>query len=112
MNTETPINLEIVIKIFELIRTFVLLSSIQLCKLVKDGGFGVIFSSNSVIFECNYKRNIDISSSFETALSPPIKPIVGNGNLGYTMKVNVGALGGRTSVSVEPNHGFTQIYPR
>lgn len=96
----------------EFTRTLVKLGSIKVCKLVKDGGFGVIFSSNSVLLECNYKRSIDISSSFETALSPPIKPIVGNGILGYTMKVNVGGLGGRTSVSVEPNHGFSQIYPR
>ena len=77
---------------------------------MKDDGYGVIFADESVRFECSYKRTIDVNSSFETSLTT--KPLSGTGTLGYRMTINAGTLGGVTTVSVTPNHIFSQVYPR
>jgi len=79
-------------------------------KSLNIDNYRVIFADESVRFECSYKRSIDINSSFDIALTTT--PLTGTGNLGYKMEVKPGVLGERTSVSVTPNHIYTQIYPR
>ena len=73
------------------------------------------FGEDSIEFQCRYARQINTSSQITTV---PIDPVVGTGDLNYTMTVTGGntdgslALGGNTDVRITPNHGFDQIAPR
>ena len=41
----------------------------------------------------------------------PEQPTIGNGDLTYSMVVDVGEPGGNTFIRMTPNHGFSDISP-
>ena len=40
------------------------------------------------------------------SVNPDVQPEVGRGDLTYSMQVDVGSLGGTTTVQITPNHSF------
>ena len=74
------------------------------------------FAEDSIEFQCRYARSINTSS--QITLIPDGEPVLGYGDLNYTMTVTGSntdgslALGGNTDVRITPNHGFDQVAPR
>ena len=61
------------------------------------------FAENSIVFQCKYSRTVAVDDTMTVSQD---EPVVGTGDLTYSMDVTVGALGGNTQVEITPNHSF------
>ena len=62
------------------------------------------FAENSIVFQCKYSRTVAVDDTM--TVESQDEPVVGTGDLTYSMDVTVGALGGNTQVEITPNHSF------
>ena len=69
------------------------------------------FGADSIVFQCRYSRSVNANSDI-TVNAPISGPIVGTGDLTYNMEVNPGVLGGKTHITISPNHNLSEISPR
>ena len=72
----------------------------------------VRFAEDSIKFQCQYSRDVNVNQEFDVETNFQAQPVTGQGAFGYNMEVNAGELGGMTTVTISPNHGFTNIVPR
>ena len=68
------------------------------------------FAEESIEFQCRYARTINVDNQMTVGGSQP-QPIVGTGDLNYTMVVQVGNLGGTTNININAEHDFDGITP-
>ena len=68
------------------------------------------FAEESIEFQCRYARTINVDNQMTVGGSQP-QPIVGEGDLNYTMVVQPGNLGGTTNISINAEHNFDGIAP-
>lgn len=78
---------------------------------LNDNQSMVFNTGGSINFECTYARYISISTSINVDSPPDSLTATGVGGLSYDMTVDMGELGGNTSVSITPNHSLS-VYPR
>ena len=71
------------------------------------------FAEDSILFECRYARSVTVDSDPYNVPPPEDCTTCSmNGDLTYTMNVDVGELGGNTNVRITPNFNFGQVAPR
>ena len=68
------------------------------------------FAEESIEFQCRYARTINVDNQMTVGGSQP-QPIVGEGDLNYTMVVQVGNLGGTTNININAEHNFDGVAP-
>ena len=69
------------------------------------------FGQDPIVLQCQYARTVTATSDVSIE-APTAGPIVGNGDLTYTMEVNPGMLGGTTDVTISPSDSISGISPR
>ena len=62
----------------------------------------IIFTDDSVVFQCKYARSVNANS--QMTVSDSSETISGEGDLTYRMDIVAGALGGNTEITISPNH--------
>ena len=86
------------------------LSGIFYAKNVSDS-MSFSFAADSIEFQCRYARTVTSESTAVVPTAQP-QPIIGTGELGYDMEVQLGGLGGNTRVNITANHNFDSITPK
>ena len=80
----------------------------------------IIFTDDSVVFQCKYARTVNANSEMSVSYSShgsegdgySPQTISGEGDLTYRMDIVAGALGGNTEITISPNHNISGISPR
>ena len=68
------------------------------------------FGNGNVELQCRYSRTVNVDSSYEVT-QPQDQPVTLDGLLTYTMEVDVGNLGGTSTIRIIPNHSLGSIAP-
>ena len=68
------------------------------------------FGAGSVDLQCRYSRTVNVDSSYEVA-QPQDQHIFLDGLLTYSMEIDVGHLGGTSTIRMIPNHNLGSIAP-
>ena len=63
------------------------------------------FAQDNLRFQCRYDRTVTTGANFDVDLTSP-SPVIGIGQLAYDIEIDVGDLGGTSSVRITPNHDF------
>ena len=67
----------------------------------------ISFGQNSLQFQCQYLRNIDVSDTMNIDPTPTPGPIIGTGDISYEMEsVLSSGVGGTTTVTIRPLHNL------
>ena len=69
------------------------------------------FAEDSILFQCRYSRTVSVDDGMTVELLSS-DPVVGTGDINYSLSLTVGSLGGDTQVSITRNHHLDQITPR
>ena len=77
----------------------------------------VVLSKKSVRFSCKYARLVTSAQnytveSFADDIDEVTDDTTGIGELPYSMEIISGSMGGFSTIKVNADHGFTNIYPR
>ena len=69
------------------------------------------FGTDSIQFACRYARSVTAAS--DVSISPQTNdPIIGNGDLTYSMNIAAGELGGNSQVTISPTHDIAGVGAR
>ena len=67
---------------------------------------GVSFGGDSLQFQCQYLRQINVEDSYD--VNPvPTEPIIGTGHIAYEMVVDNSGVGRTTTVTISPLHSLS-----
>ena len=69
----------------------------------------ISFGQDSLQFQCQYLRQINVDDTYNVNPAAPAEPIVGTGNIAYEMVVDVpsSGVGGTTTVTISPLHSLS-----